>query len=242
MLTEDPLRDVAVFNNRFLDCIVAAPDVENADDLVGKSVAVSGLGGQSHAEVIVALAELGMSTEDIEISIVGGQDSRVAALQAGSVDAIPVDCVLVDELQSQGYNVLVRLPDAENQLVGANLTLKRDFQEANPNTTLALTAANLEAMAFLFNETQKAAEYFAAWAQVSQEDALAALENYKLVAQQDLRWSEEGYRNVQDILIEVNPAAAAVDVTESYTSEFLDKLNELGLYDELGICDQCPQP
>lgn len=235
LLTDDPLIDVASFHNSFVDCIVSSPDVRSPEDLVEKRMAVSTLGGQSHAEVVVALTEFGLTTEDVEIIQVGGQDSRVAALQAGSVEAIPVECALEDELTAEGFNVLLRLPEVETQMPNAPITWRKEFVEDNPNTVLAVSAACLEAMQLLFEDTDFAIESYADFAQVPLEDARRSIEPYLDVAQRDLRWTHESYLTVQDFLVLTNPAVAAVDVREAYTFEFVERLEELGLYDELGV-------
>ncbi|MPZ70728.1 MAG: hypothetical protein GEU71_14550 [Actinobacteria bacterium] len=235
LLTDNPLQDVAQFHNSFVDCIYGGPEIKSPDDVAGGRLAVSTLGGQSHAEVVVALTEFGLTSDDVEIVQIGGQDDRVAALRAGSVEAIPAECAVEKQLTSEGMNVLLRLPDVETQMPGSPLTFSKEFIEKNPNTVLAVTAACLEAMQTLFNDTDAAAESYAAWVQVSPEDALLSLEPYKDVAQRDLRWTPEGYATVHEFLVLTNPAVGGVDVRDAYTFEFLERLEELGVYEDLGV-------
>ena len=235
MTTESPLQDVAIFTNKFLDCIVTKSDITNADTLKGKRMAVSQLGGQSHAENLVALKSLGLTSDDVNIVQIGGQGARVAALQAGSVDAIPVDCVKAQELVAEGFRILVTLPELDIPFAGANLSFKKTFIEQNPNTVLAIVAANLEAMQLLWTDETMVVKAFAAWGQVSEEEAKATIDAFKEVAQRDLRWTADGYANVRDVQVLTNPAVADVDLTQASTTKFLDQLKDFGLYDELGV-------
>jgi NitT/TauT family transport system substrate-binding protein len=235
MTSESPELDVAIFTNKFLDCIVTKSNIVSAADLKGKRMAVSQLGGQSHAEDLVALKSLGLTGGDVNIVQIGGQGARVAALQAGSVDAVPVDCVKAKELVGQGFKILVSLPDVAIPFAGANLTFKRSFVDQNPNTVLAITAANLEAMQLLWTDENTAVKAFAAWAQVPEAAALTTLEGFKAVAQRDLRSTEQAYANVRDVQVLTNPDVANVDVTKAYDWKFLDQLATLGLYKQLGV-------
>ena len=235
LTTTEGLQDVLVYANGFLDCIVTGAAIKTAEDLKGKRFAISQLGGQSHAEVLIALQSLGLAVTDVNIVQVGGQGARVAALQAGSVDAIPVDCVLSQELADSGMNILVRLPEVEIDFATANLSFKKSFIDANPNTVLAATAANLEAMQLLFTDEDAAVASLVAWAQLEEADARAAIQAFKGIAQRDLRPTAEGYKTVKDVLVTTNPDVANVDETLAYTTQFLDQLNELGLNRQLGI-------
>jgi NitT/TauT family transport system substrate-binding protein len=235
MTSESPEVDVAIFTNKFLDCIVTKSDITSADGLKGKRMAVSQLGGQSHAEDLVALKSLGLTSDDVKIVQVGGQSARVAALQAGSVDAIPVDCTKAKELVGQGFSILVNLLEVDIPFAGANLTFKRSFVDQNPNTVLAMTAANLEAMQLLWTDEDTAVKAFAAWAQVPEDEARSALDDFKAVGQRDLRSTEQAYANVRDVQVLTNPEVANVDVTKAYDWKFLDQLATLGLYKQLGV-------
>jgi ABC-type nitrate/sulfonate/bicarbonate transport system substrate-binding protein len=235
MTTEEPLQYVAAFTNKFLDCIVTKTDVKDANSLKGKKMAVSSLGGQSHAEVVVSLKSLGLATTDVEIVTVGGQGARVAALQAGSVDAIPADCATADDLVKEGFSILLRLPTLDIPFTGGGVQFKRSFVEKNPNTVAAVVAAHLEAMQLIFTDEAAAIKSFAAWGQVDEAESKAQIDQFKAVAQRDMRWTTEGIKNGQEIQITVNPEVANVDLALVSNATFLDKLKTLGLYDLLQV-------
>jgi NitT/TauT family transport system substrate-binding protein len=235
MTTESPLQGVATFTNKFLDCIVTKPDITDAESLRGKKVAVSSLGGQSHAEVLIALKSLGLTDAAVQITQVGGQGDRVAALQAGSVDAIPADCAQADALVDEGFSILLRLPELDVPFAGGGVQFKRDFIEANPNTVLAVVAAHLEAMQAIYTDEQAAIESFAAWGQVDEAESKIQIDQFKEVAQRDLRWTMEGLKNAQDVQVLANPDIVNIDLNEAADPQFLDKLEELGLNDQLEI-------
>lgn len=233
--TESPLIDVAVTNNRFLDVILAGTEIRTADDLRGKKIAISAIGGQAHAEVLVALEGLGLTAGDVSILQVGGQSDRVAALVSGAVDAIPVEGAVAEDLTAEGYNILLDLTESDVPFAVGSIEFTRAFTEQNPNTVLAFVAANLEAMQIIAEDTETAAESLAGWAQLDQADAVAAIEGFQQVIQRDMRWTQEGYENALEIVIVQNPDLANVDVTQGYTFEYLDRLEEMGFNDQIGV-------
>jgi NitT/TauT family transport system substrate-binding protein len=233
--TESPLIDVAVTNNRFLDVLLAGKEIRSAEDLRGKNIAISAIGGQAHAEVLIALEGLGLTADDVNIIQVGGQSDRVAALISGAVDAIPVEGAVADELVAEGYNVLIDLTESDVPFAVGSLEFTKSFVEQNPNTVLALLAANLEAMQIIAEDTETAAASLAEWAQIDHADAVAAIEGFQRVMQRDMRWTQEGYENALEIAIAQDPNLAGIDVTQAYTTEFLDRLVEMGFNDAIGV-------
>jgi NitT/TauT family transport system substrate-binding protein len=236
MTTEQPVQDVGVYANHFLDCYVTTPDITDAASLKGKRMAVSNLSGQSHAQTILVLKELGMTDKDVQIVQVGGQGDRVAALQAGSVDVVPADCVTAQTLVDEGFSIFMRLPDLNIEAPNGNIQFLRSFIAENPGTVLAVTAANLEAIQLLFTNEDFVVKAFAPWGQVSEEEARALIADFRGIAQRDLRSTLEAYNNLRDIIVtQGSEEVANLDLTQAFTWQFLDQLQALGLNEQLGI-------
>jgi NitT/TauT family transport system substrate-binding protein len=233
--TDVPFTSIAVFSTKFVDDIISAPDVKTAEDLKGKRMAVSGLGGQSHNEVILALKELGLDPSEVAIVQIGGQGARIAALEAGSVEAIPVDSALRGELTSAGYNVLLPLQDITVNTVTNDLQVKREFLEKNPGTVQALLAANLESAQLLYTDSDKAIDLFAKWAQVDREEAETSIEAFKKVVNRGLQTTPDAYENLRDFIALGNPDVAGIDVSSSFDFSGLERLKEIGLYEQLDV-------
>jgi NitT/TauT family transport system substrate-binding protein len=237
LTTDQPLVDVGIVTIKLPDYIFGAKDVATGEDLRGKRVAVSQLGGQSHAEVVVAVRELGLEPEDVQIVSIGGQSARIAALQAGTVEAVPADPAVADALTGEGFTILVKLPESEGVFAGSNIQVRRDWADENPNTTLRIVLACLEAIQMQFNDTEQVAEYYAEFAQLSPEEAL---EGYQLyvdsgIISRDLRATVESYEPVRDVLLTINEAVADVDISQAFDGSYIDMLEEMGYFEELGI-------
>lgn len=223
------------FYNRFLDDFVAAPHIESADDLRGERIAVSGFGGLSHREVLLALEALEVPEDEVEIVEIGGEGDRVAALQAGSVGAAPMASAAREALEEEGFNVLLRLAeDVDDEVVLGALMTSRTFADENPNTTLRVVAAVMEATEYMWADPEHTAELFADWAQLdSPDEALEELEVYKSVAQRDLRWTTEGLVRAQEFIGIQEPGVLDVDPASVEYADFLAELEEMGFREQL---------
>jgi hypothetical protein len=111
----------------------------------------------------------------------------------------------------------------------------RSFIDDNPATVLAVVAANLEATQLLFTDEDQAVAALAPWAQITEDEARAAIVDFKGVAQRDLRWTPEAYANVRDVAVITNPDVADVNLEEAATTTFLDELRDLGMNEMLQI-------
>jgi NitT/TauT family transport system substrate-binding protein len=233
--TDMPLVVVAAFYNKFLDDFVTAADVASAEDLRGKAVGTSSFGGLSHRETLVALESLGLTADDVNIVEIGGQSNRIAALQAGSIAGGVVDSALRPDMEEAGFNILVKLSDLDTKTTNGALIVPRKFAEENPNTTLAIVAANLEAMQLMFEDTELAVDRLAEWAQMDRDEADQTLRQFLTVAQRDLKWTPEGNAQFHEFLQLQDPTVSEINPDDTYTFEFIDKLESLGLHKQLGV-------
>ncbi len=237
LATNTPAVDIAVFINKLPDYVYGGKDIKSGADLKGKKVAISQLGTQSHAEMAVAVKELGLQLSDVTFTPIGGQSARVGALTAGTVSAAPADPALADKLTGEGMSVLVKLPESNTKFAGSNVMALRSYVDKNPNTTLRVAAAVLEATQLPYTDLDTVVKAYAKWAQVSEDEARQNWKDYldSGIAQRDLRSSTEAYENAREVLLSVNPDVKDVDLSKAFDGSFLDKLQEMGLYDELNI-------
>lgn len=235
--TSDPAVDIAVLSTRLPDYLYAAKGITSGADVKGKKAAVSTLGSQAYQEVVVGLEQLGLQPSDVTIVPIGGQSARVSALESGAVAVAAADPGLADKLAPDGITPLVKLPDLPNvELAGANVMLLRSFVDANPNTTLRLAAAVLEAVHLEVTDESKVVQLFADYAQISTDQSQKNWDAYlNSGVQQTLYASDNAYKTAQDVLVPLSADVANFDVSKAHDFSFLDKLKQMGLYSQLGI-------
>lgn len=218
------------------DMLVSRADIQSPEDLIGENIAVSQFGGDSHASVLLALQEFGISPDEVTVVQVGGQGARIAAVVAGSVAAAPVDETSEVAIREEGLNVLVKLSETGLKTPRHGLIVPTAFILENPNTVLAMTAAMFEAMQAEFDQTEEAAAAYADWAQLEEADALAEVELIlPLVEDQRCLTSEaEWWEQLKSIAVVSDPDLESVDPTDAWSNAFVDRLVELGVVEETG--------
>ncbi len=235
-ITDVPLVQVATYMDKVTDNLVARSDIKTPAELKGKTIAVSQLGTDSHASVLLALKGLNIPPTDVIVVQIGGQSARIAALQAGSVAAAPIDGAIEQEMTNRGFNILIRLAEAKAQVARSGLVLTREFVTTNPNTTLALVAANLEAHQRMFENPDAAVDAFMAWTRIpDRAQADKAVKDYLKLARRDLRWEPGAWAVAKEVQESINPALKDVDVSKAYSFTFLDRLRDLGFNDAVGL-------
>ena len=237
--TPDPQEMVFVSRYNLTDILFAAEDTKTADDLRGKTVAVSSFGSQSYAGAIIALDALGLTTDDVTVTALGNDQARLAALRAGSVAASIQDGASLPTLASLGFHPLVKLADVEGKgVVRSAATTTVSFAEQYPNTVLALVAAYMEARATMGKDPEHLSELFAKDSDMPLDQAT---EQVKAALSED--WlpidgscpDKELAEFQKEVFGAGNPALAEVDAMAACTDEFVDRLREIGLQSALGI-------
>jgi len=236
LATDAPFITIATTLSKLTDGLFGGEGIGSMEDLRGQSVAISTFGGESHAVVVSALAEAGMTPDDVEIVQIGGQSDRIAAVLGGSVAAAPIDVARRDEMESEGMTLLVNLADTEQQLPRGGLNVTREWSEENPNTALAMVMATMEAIQLMQDDPDAAAEEHMTWAEGDAiEDSESELEVYLQFVNEDLVIGQAPWDTMQEVLAVTNPAVADVDVTDAYTTKFVEQLDDLGCLEQFGI-------
>lgn len=241
LATDSPMVIAYVTRDNLTDNMYAQPDIQDAEDLRGGSVAISSFGSQSHAGALLALQVLGLTPEDVTITQVGNDAARLAALQAGSVTASMNDATQEDELEGLGLNILVRLAEeveaGEGGVPRTSLTFLRPFVEENPNTVLNLVAMYTEANHAWMQDPERSAECLAEAAEISLEEAQGEVEAVLTEPWRPLdgRCDPVVMDFALQTLLPENPDLEEVDAADACTNEFVEQLAEMGFQADLGI-------
>jgi ABC-type nitrate/sulfonate/bicarbonate transport system substrate-binding protein len=236
LTTDVPFLTIATTLSKLTDGLFGGEGITSMEDVRGKSVAISTFGGESHAVVVSALAEVGMTPDDVEIVQIGGQSDRIAAVLGGSVAAAPIDIARQGEMEGEGMTLLVNLADSDQQLPRGGLNVTREWAETNPNTALILVAAVMEAIQLMKEDPEAAAVEHMAWAEGDDLQASRdELEVYLEFVNEDLVIADGPWVTMQEVLAVTNPAVIDVDVSEAYTNKFVEQLDEMGFLEQWGL-------
>lgn len=236
LTTDTPFLTIGTTLSKLTDGLFGGEGITSMEDLRGGTAAISTFGGESHAVVVSALQTAGLTPDDVEIVQIGGQSDRIAAVIGGSVSAAPIDIARLDQMEEEGLTLLVNLAETDQQLPRGGLNVTREFAEQNPNTVLAMLAAVVEAIQLMKEDPEAAAQAHLEWADGDDiADSRDELEVYLEFVNEDLVIGQAPWVTMQEVLAVTNPAVLDVDVSEAYTTEFMEQLAEMGFLDQWGI-------
>ena len=231
------LKILAAFTNRGTYDVVARPGIKTPEELRGKKFGVQSIGGTVWMGAILALEHFGLDPDRDKVSLiaVGDQVVLAQALMVGTIDATVLDGVMSRTLREKGFTILAELSKLNLPITSVGIIARGSFIQKNPQAIENLLKALLEAEAFIFAPSNKAA-------------VLNILKRYLRVGEQD---AEEGYRdvltgidrkpypslaglrNIQRLMKLRNPNVEKVKVEELVDDRFLKKLDESGFIDGL---------
>ncbi len=103
-----PVKIIMSFFNGTDFSVVAKPEIKTANDLKGRTIAVSRLGSAADSDLRETLKHLGLdAAKDVKILAVGAGPNRLIALLTGKVDAAIINVAETIRAQEQGMRALV---------------------------------------------------------------------------------------------------------------------------------------
>jgi NitT/TauT family transport system substrate-binding protein len=233
-LTDTPYDVVAVNAVILTDDLMCQAGIDTAEEVKGKSIAISTFGGTSNAAALLALKALELSPTDAAITQVGGQSARLAALEGGSIDCAIIDSNIEDEMKAKGFGIAVNLKDAQIPFGRSGMSVLQEVIAANPNTVLVAVASVLEAQNMIFADTAAVIPMYAEFTTLAEPEARAQVENFTEIGNRSLMWTEEALVNAQKAIAVVNPDIIDVDMADVGNATFLQTLVDNGFYEKIG--------
>jgi ABC-type nitrate/sulfonate/bicarbonate transport system substrate-binding protein len=233
---DTPMSLLAVQNLVLLDGIWCTGGITSAEQLKGKAIAISTFGGVSHAAGVLAVEGLGLQPSDVVFTQVGNETERVAALQGGSVPcAMAAAKYPGTTMQDMKATRLFDLTDSGLTVASAAAFARKDWIAENPNTVLVVLAGMLQGVNLIFSDTPAAVKHYAEYRQISEEEAAEFIDAYKLHPNRTLMWDEAALEATLDVMASQRAEIKEVDLATVSDHTFLQKLVDLGVYDQLGI-------
>jgi ABC-type nitrate/sulfonate/bicarbonate transport system substrate-binding protein len=234
-LTDAQYVDIAVNALLLTDNLTCQAGIDTADEVRGKSIAISTFGGTSNAAALLALQALELTPADAVITPTGGQDVRLAALTGGSVDCAIVDSNLEADMIAQGFAIAARLKEARIEYGRSGMGVLESWLAEHRATAVAATAAVLEAQHVIFTDEDTTVENYMAFRQIDDPTARKQVQDFVAVGNHNLMWTDNAFNNARKTLAMINPDIVDVAVGDAFDRSILQELVDLGLYEKLGI-------
>jgi ABC-type nitrate/sulfonate/bicarbonate transport system substrate-binding protein len=225
-----PIKLVMSTQDKLGYLLLVKPDVQKLSDLRGKTVGISTFGSQLYLTSVTLFRKAGLEPgKDINLLPGGDNTARLAAMEAGKVDAIfvssPADIFGV----KRGYKVLLwsrdHVPLTQNAIVVTDKKLKQ-----SPDQVKRTIKASIEGLRFLREHQEESIGIASRWLKLDVATTRAAFDNYLPCYSADGSLTDQALRDLIQYELDRGTAKKDIPLTQVASRDLL-----LQAQKELGV-------
>jgi NitT/TauT family transport system substrate-binding protein len=207
-------------------------DVRRNEDLKGKIIATSQVGGRAGEIARMAVKNMGLDADkDVTYLAVGGTMSRLAALSTGRVQAAPISQIMVPVAEERGLRVMQLEPIP---LIIDALWTTRKYAEENPQVLNNVLRAYVRGIATLVREREKSMDIMRKYMRVTDTRVIQnAYDGYKKDVDRVPIPSDKAIQTTLEITHRLAPKLAGIDIKKHLYFGPVQRLKEEGFIDRL---------
>ncbi len=223
---------IGALSNRINFVVFADKSIKSAQQLRGKKIAIGTLGSGPDYSGRIVFEKLGMQVgkDVIFVQTVGGQPTRLAMLQSGSVDGVALGPPFTLRAKELGFHPVLEYASVIPHFFSSGYFTRRKYIRENPRTAENIVRALIDATRYVFSNASGTIEVLARHLQLNND---AFLKNYYeevLLGEidKDLYPDGNGIELLLDQERKTNAAAAKVKPSDVFDTSILDKLRKQG--------------
>ena len=136
--------------------LISGGGITSAEQLRGKKIGISRFGSNTDFVVRLALGQLGLSPADVTVLQVGGSQSRLVALKAGTIDATVLSPEEALAAQKLGLNPLLDFVTKGVEFPHVNIVAREEYLQAQAPLVRRFMTAYLEGIRFFKTRKEEA--------------------------------------------------------------------------------------
>ena len=190
---------IANFVDKLLFTMHGAPEINSMQDLKGKVVGVSGIGGSTDFASRLALREAGLVPDkDVAIRGVGGVAETVVAMKAKVIHAGTLSPPSSFVAQKAGFKILFDMSTLGVDYVSSGLGVKKAALAANREQSKQFLMAMIEGAKILKTDEEFSLRVLAKHTRISDRDVLK--QSYNYMKPYFLKLPYPSFRSIKDTL------------------------------------------
>jgi NitT/TauT family transport system substrate-binding protein len=226
---------VGGIKNTMTQTLVAGGNIKKPEDLKGKKIGVSRIGGNSHYFTIQALRRFGMdATRDVQFVQTGGDPETFAAFVSGSIDVANLTPPTDARAIAQGYHYVIYGPDLKIPYAATAFVTKRSVMAKRPQVIGNFMRAMAEAAKLMHTDREFVYKVLGKYLRVNDRSILESAYNAEIkVLEPRLVIKTESLQAILDELSANDPRAKKIRPQELIDSRYLDEMEKSGFFDQL---------
>ena len=229
------LKIIATFGSRNTFDLVAQPNIKRPEDLRGKRIGLTSIGGTTWMALLLWLEHFGLDVQrdQMQLQVMGEQALTTQALQNGVINAAILDGIFSRRLKPKGFTIVGEYSELKYQFVSQALVVQRGLLQQRGDMLENLLKAEIDGLAFVLAPKNKPAVIRTLMRRVK-TDAAAAEEGYlDLIRGMERKPlpTAESLVHVQRLMKLQNPKIGDVKIQDLNDARIIKKLDDSGFID-----------
>jgi NitT/TauT family transport system substrate-binding protein len=230
------LRIIATFGSRNNFDLMAQPNIKRPEDLRGKRIGLTSIGGTTWMALLFWLEHFGLDVQrdKIQLQVMGQQAVTVQSLENGGVNAAVLDGIFSRRLKPKGFNTIGEYSDLKHQFVSQALVVQRSYLQQRSDILENLLKAEIEGVAYIFAPKNKPVAIKTLMRRMKVDAASAEdgyLELLRVLERKPLP-TVESMVHVQRLMKVQNPKIGEVKLDDINDTRLIKKLDDSGFIDK----------
>jgi len=221
--------------NVMTQSLVAGGALKRPEDLKGKRIAVSRIGGNTHYFTIQALRRHGLEpNRDFSFMQSGGDPEALAALMSGNVEAAALTPPSDAKALANGFQYVLYGPDLKIPYAATAFVTRRSVIAKRPQVVQSFMRAMAEAAKVMHNDREFVYKVLGKYLRVTEKSILDAAYNAEIKALEPrLAIKNEALQATLEEIAATDPRAKKVTAQELIDRRYLDEMEKSGFFDQL---------
>ena len=221
--------------NIMTQTIVAGGNVKRPEDLKGKRIGVSRIGGNSHYFTIQALRRYNMEpSRDYSFIQTGGDPETLAALISGGIEVANLTPPTDAQAIARGYHYVIYGPDLKIPYAAAAFVTRRSIIAKRPQVVGQFMRTMAEAAKIMHTDREFVYKVLGKYLRITDRGVLDSAYNAEIkVLEPRLVIKDEALQAILDEVAQTDASAKKVKPQELVDNRYLDEMEKSGFMDQL---------
>jgi NitT/TauT family transport system substrate-binding protein len=216
------LKIIAGVTNILPYVLITSGRITNSEQLRGKKIGISRFGSNTDFVVRLALGQLGLNATDVTVLQVGGSQSRLVALKAGTIDATVLSPEEALAAQKVGMNTLLDFVAKGVEFPHVTIVAREEYLQAQAPLVKRFMIAYVEGIRFFKTRKEESVRKMMVLSRLNdREIAEKAFDVYTRSLPDDGRPTIKGIEGVLADFAREEPKAKGLTVSQIVDLSFL---------------------
>jgi NitT/TauT family transport system substrate-binding protein len=216
-----PIKLIMTTQDKLGYLLLVKSNVQKLTDLRSKTIGISTFGSQAYLTTVTLFRRAGLEPgKDVNLLPAGDNGARLAAMDAGRIDATILSSPFDIFGAKKGYKVLLwtrdHVPLTQNAVVVGDKKLKQ-----SPDQVKRMIKGSIEALRFIREQQEESIAIAAKWLRMDLPTARAAFDNYLACYSADGSLTDQALRDLIQYELDRGPAKKEIPLTQVASRDLL---------------------